>query len=83
MPAVDRDLLLFIILPALTLMKTIMAQVIEARGAKFHDTSALKPLYRTFTVICSVPVGGMDCDLVSQVSTLIVYVDTVLIGFVK
>ena len=72
MSGTDRDLLLFIIEPTLILMRSILSQVIEVRGTDFHDTSALEPLFRTFTVICSVPAGPMDSQPVSRIQRLII-----------
>lgn len=69
MPTTDKDLLLFIFQSSLTLIRVILAQVIEARGVRFQDTSALVPLYRTFSVVCSVPtVGSTHLDIPNQVT---------------
>lgn len=73
MSGTDRDLLLYIIEPTLALMSSIIGQVIEVRGNNYHDTSALNPLFRTFTVICSVPVGPMDARIVAQVSFTFIF----------
>ena len=71
MPAVDRDLLMFIFHSSLTLIKPVLAQVIDARGVKFQDTSALQAFFRTFTVLCSVPVGSMDSPIVNEVCIIL------------
>lgn len=60
----ERDLMLIIIQPTLQLVKAILGRLIEARGVKFQDTSALQPLFKTFTVICSVP---LDSELITEV----------------
>lgn len=68
MSSYDRDLLLFIIHPTLRLIESITRQLIAARGAQFQDTSALEPLFKTFTVVCSMPIGPVEVDSVSEVS---------------
>jgi len=67
MNSTDRDLLLFIIQPTLSLTKVILSQLIEVTGVKYQDTSSFTALFRTFTVICSVPIGGIYSDAVMEV----------------